>query len=640
MLSAQKNPCPICGRTTIGCKIEPDHILCRIGNTYNPLKLHPDLKVSDVINGWACTKINLDAECVTFKLHEERERQVLNFRQWRYSTPEGKTATHNRTDYNFGPKDISWSKGTKVDDLLPLWYEDLPESGSTIYLAEGETCAEALKQLGLVATSVPNGSGSWKSNMPDMPKLANNALVLCPDRDRPGIALMERLHKVFPHAKWLLAQATNASAWSESNDGYDISDWMQDGATIEMLLCAIQDVPPVLARQPWRERIGNHQTEKGQLVRMKSLSLATLLSGKLSDALRWNELRQTIEVDGEPMQEIDARLAYVNLQYAGIDVNKEVAQDAFLLASRERPYHPIVEYLDACNEPLEASDWDNVAGVLLGDHAISFDNSALRKWLIQSVARIYEPGCPYGFVHILSGDQHLHKTRFYNTLASEPWFYEGFIKTNKEADDVTGLHMRWICEWGELDGGIKHHESAGLKNFITRKTDLVREAYGKGHRERPRRFSLCGTTNKKDGFFTDETGNRRFVIFDIRKCIDSNKIEKLRNRIWASARHDYLNGCKWFLDDEETTINNLRNRGLYSEDPWHEKISARLAITCPNYVIAADLLTAVLDVPLERQNQQALTRVNRILVSIGWIKTRKEMSGTFKQIWRPPGQSM
>jgi predicted P-loop ATPase len=302
----------------------------------------------------------------------------------------------------------------------------------------------------------------------------------------------------------------------------------------------------------------------------------------------------------------------------------------------ERPYHPIRQYLDTCTDPLPDDVWTNIAGELLGGETYDFDNSALRKWLIFAVARIYEPGCPCGFVHILAGDQHLHKTRFYNTLASEPWFYEGFIKSNKDADDIVGLHMRWIAEWGELDGGIKNHESAGLKNFITRKTDLVREAYGKGHQERPRQFVLCGTTNKHDGFFSDETGNRRFVIYTVEKKIDSEKIEDLRDRIWASARRDYLAGAKWFLDEQETEVNNARNRGMYAEDAWRDKVTSWLSIRRFEYVLASDILTNCLEIPLERQNHTTLTRVNRILRSLGYYKTRKDLSGEFKTIWRMP----
>ena len=635
MLSSTRTPCPVCGRKSNGCKWEDEILYCRIGNSCSPFESHPHLKAGDVVgDGWACVRINADAECVTFKRHTEREPVAQ--RQWEYFTPTGKRSVHRRTDYNYGPKDVAWSRGTKTDDLLPLWYDSLPDSGDTVFVVEGETCAEALQGMGLWVTSVPNGAGSWRGAMPDMPKLRDNRLILCPDRDRPGIELMQRLAAAFPGSRWLLCQPSNSDAWDDPSDGYDVADWIADGADRKAMRGAVRMEGPTLPQVPWYERLGNHHAESGRLIKPKGLELKQLIDGKLGSALRFNLLKQSIELDGSCMDETALRLAYLDLQYAGIDVMTQTAQDALLRAAIDRPYHPIRAYLDTCNDPLPADVWESIAQELLGGTAEPFDNSALRKWLIFCVARIYEPGCPCGFVHILAGDQHLHKTRFYNTLASEPWFYEGFIKSNKDADDIVGLHMRWIAEWGELDGGIKNHESAGLKNFITRKTDLVREAYGKGHKERPRQFVLCGTTNKRDGFFSDETGNRRFVIYTVEKQIDSEKIEQLRDRIWASARKDYLAGAKWYLDDEETTINNDRNRGLYAEDAWRLKISTWLSVRSLEFVLSEDILTICLEIPLERQNLQSLTRVNRILKSLGYAKTRKEISGTFRTIWRHP----
>ena len=631
-LSSARTPCPVCGRTSGGCRVTGELLFCRIGNTCSPFTTHPQLKIGDVIDAWACVAINPESECVTFKPHAERV--VVNLRQWRYYTPEGKSATHNRTDYSDKTKEVTWSKGTKPAQLLPLWYESLPDSGETVFVVEGETCAEALKALGLWVTSVPNGAGSWRSSMPDMPKLRDNRLILVPDRDRPGVELMQRLATAFSGSRWLLVQPSNDIAWSDPGDGYDIADWLQDGADISALRAAVRGEGPVLPTLPWYERLGVHHGDNGGLARPKALELSQLLSASLGSALRFNSLQQAVEIDGVEMDDISMRLAYVDLQHAGLDTSTQVAQDAMLKAATANSYHPIRDYLDTCTDPLPADTWDNIAGELLGDHARPFDNSALRKWLVFAVARAYKPGCPCGFVHILAGDQHLHKTRFYNTLASESWFYEGFMKTNKDADDILGLHKRWICEWGELDGGIKNHESAGLKNFITRKTDLVREPYGRNHRERPRAFVLCGTTNKRDGFFSDETGNRRFVIFTVEQRIDSEKIEYLRDRIWASARADFLAGKSWYLDDVETAENNSRNLGLYQEDAWRDKVESYLRIRNPEYVLAADILEHCLGIPIDKHDQRNLQRVNRILKSLAYYDTRKLLHGMSRKIWR------
>jgi putative DNA primase/helicase len=95
-----------------------------------------------------------------------------------------------------------------------------------------------------------------------------------------------------------------------------------------------------------------------------------------------------------------------------------------------------------------------------------------------------------------------------------------------------------------------------------------------------------------------------------------------------------LAGAKWFLDEQETEVNNARNRGMYAEDAWRDKITIWLSIRRLEYILSSDILTDCLEIPLERQNHTTLTRVNRILRSLGYYKTRKDLSGEFKTVWR------
>jgi hypothetical protein len=45
----------------------------------------------------------------------------------------------------------------------------------------------------------------------------------------------------------------------------------------------------------------------------------------------------------------------------------------------------------------------------------------------------------------------------------------------------------------------------------------------------------------------------------------------------------------------------------------------------------------VLEVPIERQTQRELVRINRILTACGYYKSRKKLNGSFKHIWRRCG---
>jgi putative DNA primase/helicase len=73
---------------------------------------------------------------------------------------------------------------------------------------------------------------------------------------------------------------------------------------------------------------------------------------------------------------------------------------------------------------------------------------------------------------------------------------------------------------------------------------------------------------------------------------------------------------------------------MYAEDAWRDKIAVWLSVRRFEYVLGSDVLTNCLEIPIERQDYRALTRVNRVLRSLGYYKTRKDLSGEFKTIWR------
>ena len=633
--SSVRTPCPICGRTSSGCRSRDELLFCRIGHTFNPFTRHSDLKIGDVVGDWACVAINEDDECVTFKVHEERVQ--TNFRRWEYFSTSGRRVFHNRTDFSVGKKEMSWSTGAKPNELLPLWYESLPESGATVFVVEGETCAESLRALGLWVTSVPNGSSSWRSKMPDMPKLRDNQLILCPDRDRPGVELMQRIAEAFPGSKWLLPQKTNSPAWQSPDDGYDIADWIADGADIEALRGAVQLQGPELPKAPWWDRL-DFGCDK--LTTLAPFDVTLKLSEQLGDCLRWNQLYQAIELDGVRPDDEDVRNMYIDFGRLNVKIEKYQAIDFLIYSARQRQYHPVKDYLDSCNDPLPDDMWQNVGGEFLGGHPEEFDNSIVRRWLVHAVRRIYEPGSPFGILLVLVGKQEAGKSRFFEELASKDWFNDGFKLTGSEADDIQKLTQTWIAEWGELDGGLKKSNEADIKAFISRKVDRTREAYGQGTCRRDRSFVMCGTTNKESGFFSDETGNRRFALYNIGdNDIDGEKVAKWRDRIWASAKRAYLAGMSIHLNEDERAIQRERNRLMFREDPWIGKISTYLGENLhKDFVTVDELLTNeyCLDIEIGRVTKFDSDRVRTALVAIGWLPKRRLVQGHYKRGYQRP----
>ncbi|NEP60619.1 MAG: hypothetical protein F6K31_27080 [Symploca sp. SIO2G7] len=146
----------------------------------------------------------------------------------RVDTPKRKDIKQQRwdgTEWQFGLKGY-----VKREDIPPYKYKEIREAikaGQTIFIVEGEVCADALWKLGIPATTNIGGSGKWRPS--DTEDLKGAKVVLVPDRDKPGLKHMISIAEQFPDAQWLLAYP-DSSKWQNlpASQGVDIADWIAD----------------------------------------------------------------------------------------------------------------------------------------------------------------------------------------------------------------------------------------------------------------------------------------------------------------------------------------------------------------------------------------------------------------------------
>ena len=134
---------------------------------------------------------------------------------------------------------VSGTKGIKRENLPIYKYQEIKEAiaqEQTIFIAEGEPAADAFWEKGLPATTNIGGAGKWKPS--DSADLAGAKLVLCPDRDKPGIKHMEKIATDFPEAQWLYVYP-DSPLWNNlpDNQGLDLVDWLEDRELSASDLC-------------------------------------------------------------------------------------------------------------------------------------------------------------------------------------------------------------------------------------------------------------------------------------------------------------------------------------------------------------------------------------------------------------------
>lgn len=133
----------------------------------------------------------------------------------------------------------------KLRQDIPIYrYQEIQQAiteNKIIFIVEGESCADKLWELGIPATTNIGGSKKWRSSHTEEVKsqklkvkseAVNNSvnIVLCPDRDKPGVEHMERIYQDFPHAQWLYA-FPQSPLWNINlplSDGLDIADWINE----------------------------------------------------------------------------------------------------------------------------------------------------------------------------------------------------------------------------------------------------------------------------------------------------------------------------------------------------------------------------------------------------------------------------
>lgn len=266
--------------------------------------------------------------------------------------------------------------------------------------------------------------------------------------------------------------------------------------------------------------------------------------GVVLGALPWDEREEKRWwVDSDDVE----FYAYMEAYY-GIS-SKDKLNDGLLLVSSRNKINDVERYLKGLT-------WDGVhrLDTLLSDYLGAEDNAytraVIRKSLCAAVARAIVGGVKYDYMPIFTGAQGIGKSTFLSNLGKE-WFSDSM--TSFEGKDAAELIQgTWINEVGELTAFTKQ-ETTIIKQFLSKRDDIFRAAYGRNTNKYPRRCVFFGTSNEDD-FLKDVTGNRRFWPVDVgvypaKKSV-WNDMPREIDQIWAEARMYWALGEPLFLSPE------------------------------------------------------------------------------------------
>lgn len=135
---------------------------------------------------------------------------------------------------------------------LPYNLQGLMSSTKTVFITEGEKCADALIKLGLVATTNHGGAGKWWPPLTEHLRARN--VVIVPDNDAPG----ERHASIVADALTGTARSIRILRLPDLPAKGDVADWMARGGTKDKIIELAKSAPiydPLTAAPPPPETI-------------------------------------------------------------------------------------------------------------------------------------------------------------------------------------------------------------------------------------------------------------------------------------------------------------------------------------------------------------------------------------------------
>lgn len=251
-----------------------------------------------------------------------------------------------------------------------------------------------------------------------------------------------------------------------------------------------------------------------------------------------------------PLRDADDAELRLYLERAYGVTNKGVIEDALKVATSGNSYHPVKDYLKAC-------EWDGVERLdtlfidLFGAEDNAYTRAITRKSFTAAVARIFNEGCKFDYVVVILGEQGKQKTTTIELMGGQ-WFSNSLMTmAGKEA--LESIQGAWLIELGEL-AGMRKAQVDEVKHFVTKRVDIFRVAYGKRNEHFPRRCVFFATSNVNTPL-RDATGNRRFWVVNTFGGVGAKEPKEyltpvMVSLLWGEAKQRYNDGELLYLPYE------------------------------------------------------------------------------------------
>lgn len=275
MVSGKHNPCPICDRSKDGdCRISESRelVLCHT---------HIEGQKGEVINGFAWVGKSEEGagwgKWVVAKPKNPDYRPQGRRFEFPYQNESGEVTCAKVRVYQKQPdgsvKKKDWWKPQGVDSslLLPYRHNDAiaalkDDPTLPLFIDESEMTVDELWKRGIPAIAF--GRTLKPTRIKELLSGFESRLVICVDRDKPGLEKATKYQKLFPMAATLKPYPGSdfwLPEWLPESGGLDVRDWiLEGGLSKEQILGAIAKTndAPKAARENGKESFDDNWSRR------------------------------------------------------------------------------------------------------------------------------------------------------------------------------------------------------------------------------------------------------------------------------------------------------------------------------------------------------------------------------------------
>jgi predicted P-loop ATPase len=575
-------------------------------------------------------------------------QKVVRYEWLDEANPKGRDKTYRQFHIDPDGKKV-WTKGDarwpayRIDEVVEL-LKTVPDGEPIIILTlEGEPNVEFARSISVAGLTLQGSS--WSD--PEIQKMLealqatgkNVSIAKLHDNDDTGIKKGKGVGLVAHHIQFPYIVIDPRVLWPDIPEKGDIREILEAIGPDEFLKRLESEIASqAVAMAAIEEKSVSIQQSKPSSVEppvsgnslpamCKNEVLINKISTEWGNRLRFNEMTQQVEMDGDAAN-IDVEKAYIRAaKELRLDIDKQKASDIVAVCAQENKYSPVREYLNSVAGG-EQINLESLAQRYFGTdnpfHAI-----LLKRTLIAAVARAFKPGCKVDTMCILQGGQGALKSTFWQTLAGEAWFTDNLSEAS-EKDEKLKLRRYWILEFSEFETVYKRKDVEQLKAFLSSRIDSLRRPYGRSLEDFPRTSIFVGSTNRQE-FLNDPTGGRRYWVIPVTETIPIQTLEEERDQIWAAAVAAYRSGEQWWLTREEDKLLEEANKGWQSSDTWEVVVLNYLQNK--SICTVSELFTHAIQIELAKQGKAEQMRLSDILRRNGWVRSKKRIEGKSQWSW-------